>query len=344
MIVFGTRLYGLVHLVPGRFHVATRFFHLFFIPLIPLRTWIVVRESGDSWEGTPTSLSIKSVLFAWIRAALVVGYLLISGIMLSDVFDGASPVPAKSAVVAIAFSLLALVAWRLTYRFSLASSETAQNLAGKLGYPEEAARQIEVPPEARALGRPGWGLALCLIPLLVWTVAGLAKGRIAFADKYTVAFDGLRSGSFRAEDAARTMIFEIGPQDAAGVPVFLKNLDDEKVMVRRLAAIALGGVGPAAREAVTALVRHLDDDDSIVRANSAVALSKIGGGYAEAVPRLVQMLAQSDGRIAAMHALGALGPAAQRAIPELTQIAESSDADYSGPAREALKKIGASGP
>src|SRR5262249_48351832 len=153
--------------------------------------------------------------------------------------------------------------------------------------------QIEVDPSARALGRPGWGLALCLIPLLAWTIAGFAKERITFADKYTAAFDALKDGPLRAAEAARDLVYALGPEDAAGVPVFIESLGHSKEMVRRLAALALGRVGPAAREAVPRLMQCLDDPDEIVRANAAQALSSIGGDYARAVPQLVTMLAQS---------------------------------------------------
>jgi hypothetical protein len=36
IIVWGSRLYGKVDAVPGLFHVATRFGHIWYLPLIPM--------------------------------------------------------------------------------------------------------------------------------------------------------------------------------------------------------------------------------------------------------------------------------------------------------------------
>ncbi len=46
-VVYGTRLYGRVDMIPGLCYVATRFFHIFWIPIIPLGSQIVVEEDHD---------------------------------------------------------------------------------------------------------------------------------------------------------------------------------------------------------------------------------------------------------------------------------------------------------
>jgi len=38
VIVWGSRLYGKVDVVPGFFHVATRFGHVYYLPLIPTQS------------------------------------------------------------------------------------------------------------------------------------------------------------------------------------------------------------------------------------------------------------------------------------------------------------------
>jgi hypothetical protein len=58
--------------VPGRFHVATEFWHLFFFPLLPLGTHVVLSEEGDRFRGVPIAASAKSMLLAWGRAFLCV--------------------------------------------------------------------------------------------------------------------------------------------------------------------------------------------------------------------------------------------------------------------------------
>ncbi len=71
-------LFGRTDKVPGLLFVGTSFFYFCFIPLIPLGSYIV-RYEDDYWfggfKGVPIGISIKSVLFAWIRAAAVVAIL-----------------------------------------------------------------------------------------------------------------------------------------------------------------------------------------------------------------------------------------------------------------------------
>jgi hypothetical protein len=72
MIIYGNRLFGKVDQVPGLGHVATRFFHIDFIPLIPYEGWLVTTASGKSWRGVKIPMSFKSLLIAWGRTAGVV--------------------------------------------------------------------------------------------------------------------------------------------------------------------------------------------------------------------------------------------------------------------------------
>lgn len=76
IVVFGHRLFGKVDAVPGLFHVATKFFYIDYLPLIPAGTWLVFSQSGKSWRGVPIPFSFKSMLVAWARAAAVVGTVL----------------------------------------------------------------------------------------------------------------------------------------------------------------------------------------------------------------------------------------------------------------------------
>ena len=76
MLFYGTRWCGKVDRVPGLCYVRTRFFHLQFVPLIPLASYLLIEGTNEE-RGVPIPLSIKSILTAWIRTALVgiaVGY------------------------------------------------------------------------------------------------------------------------------------------------------------------------------------------------------------------------------------------------------------------------------
>ena len=70
MIVFGTRMYGKVDQVPGLFHLATEFFHMQFVPLGPVRSYLMLDGPGN--QAIRVGLSGKSILFAYLRAFIVV--------------------------------------------------------------------------------------------------------------------------------------------------------------------------------------------------------------------------------------------------------------------------------
>ena len=69
--VFGHRLYGKVDAIPGVGHVATKFFHIDYLPLVPTESWLVTQQSGKSWRGVKIPLSAKSVFVGWARAIAV---------------------------------------------------------------------------------------------------------------------------------------------------------------------------------------------------------------------------------------------------------------------------------
>lgn len=71
-IVWGSRLMGKCDTVPGLGHVETKFGHIYYLPLIPTQTFLVLSKSGKNFRGVPLSLSFKSILMAWSRAILLV--------------------------------------------------------------------------------------------------------------------------------------------------------------------------------------------------------------------------------------------------------------------------------
>jgi hypothetical protein len=73
VIIWGSGLYGKVDEVPELCHVATRFGHLYYVPLLPLGSYAVFEKNGDDFRGAALPLSLKSILVAWLRAGLTVG-------------------------------------------------------------------------------------------------------------------------------------------------------------------------------------------------------------------------------------------------------------------------------
>lgn len=66
-IIFGSRAFGKVDQVPGVCHVATKFAHVQYIPLIPTGTYAIF----DDEHAVKIQFSIKSAATAWFRAIAV---------------------------------------------------------------------------------------------------------------------------------------------------------------------------------------------------------------------------------------------------------------------------------
>lgn len=135
ILIWGQRLYGKCERVPGEFYVATKFFHLWYIPLIPLGSWVVIEGSDteDGWSGTPLSVVAKSVIFAYLRALLVVGAIagVIGAVVAPAGVMGFAP-PLFGAVVAAGLFIASKV-------FDKANAEDTLIYARHLGLAEEDA-------------------------------------------------------------------------------------------------------------------------------------------------------------------------------------------------------------
>jgi hypothetical protein len=81
IFVYGSGYYGKVDQVPGVCYVITLFGHFCFVPLFPQRTYLV-REGTETYDatfglalmrfsGVRLRLSLKSVLFGWLRVLLL---------------------------------------------------------------------------------------------------------------------------------------------------------------------------------------------------------------------------------------------------------------------------------
>jgi hypothetical protein len=66
IIVYGTRLYGKIK-ASGPSFLATQFVHLYYLPLFPLSTKLVLEEVGNTNKSIPTSFSVRSMLAAYLR-------------------------------------------------------------------------------------------------------------------------------------------------------------------------------------------------------------------------------------------------------------------------------------
>lgn len=133
VVIFGTRLLGETDAVPGVFYVATKFFHIDFLPLIPLSTYIVLKRRFRSFQGIEIPLSGKSIAVAWLRAIGMIG-VFITGIWSILIFSDEGLSAAFLALFG-AFLIASLVAsFLFCHGYTRnASYERACELASKLG-------------------------------------------------------------------------------------------------------------------------------------------------------------------------------------------------------------------
>jgi HEAT repeat protein len=140
-----------------------------------------------------------------------------------------------------------------------------------------------------------------------------------------------------AADAIRA----IGPAAADAIPELLEKLGKKGGPPHHFdpAAHALGGMGEAA---VPGLVEKLRSGPVWARVGAANAVRDIGKPAKAAVPALVEILRRKEDwgpRGAAISALGAIGPDARDAVPELRAISKAGLQPFASLAHEALNRI-----
>lgn len=136
VVVWGTRLYGKTDAVKGLFYVATSFFYLQFIPLVPLGSYAVVNETAEGgWEGASVGLSLKSLFLAWARIGIIIGALicLAIGFIALDAPNGMAVMWFVSAGGLVVLRVMTeYIGWCTT-----ASYERAHALGEKIGLNEQ---------------------------------------------------------------------------------------------------------------------------------------------------------------------------------------------------------------
>ena len=142
MIVWGSGLYGKVDEVPRLFHVATNFGHLYYFPLIPLGTYVILSESEGQFQGVKLPLSGKSIMLAWLRGLLVIGAIAAVFASFSQFQDDSSA--GIACLVGAAAAIGAVVYSKKARGINQASYERAVQLAELLHVSDEARLMIEV--------------------------------------------------------------------------------------------------------------------------------------------------------------------------------------------------------
>jgi hypothetical protein len=137
--IFGTRRFGKVDHVPGLFYVVTSFHHLWFFPLIPVESYVIVEGTGGR-RGLPIALCLKSVLIAWLRGALYVSTFFVTGGVVLEAcnhFPTTKPtVPVNELVYVALVAVMLFCGLCLTYTCSGPGRDRARRLAARLGISE----------------------------------------------------------------------------------------------------------------------------------------------------------------------------------------------------------------
>ena len=123
MFLIGSRLFGKVDVVPGAFHVATRFWHVNFLPLIPVGSFVVLPGGARGFE--LGAIRWGSATMAWARAALVLCAAALAFGALAD----RTAAPGRAWLLA-ALAVACGVAFAATYRLGRATAEELKAVAG----------------------------------------------------------------------------------------------------------------------------------------------------------------------------------------------------------------------
>jgi len=142
-IHFGTKLMGKVDEVPRVGYISTQFFHINYLPLIPTGTYFILEEKGDEFQGVSLPISFKSVLVAWLRAALFLGF--VAGVI-GCIISFAEKQTAGAISLGVLASLAMAGFWGTYYipLVSRASYQRAMEIADRIGLSDEARLMLEV--------------------------------------------------------------------------------------------------------------------------------------------------------------------------------------------------------
>ncbi len=152
----------------------------------------------------------------------------------------------------------------------------------------------------------------------------------------------LRGHEERVRLEAARALFDLGPSARLSVSDVLAALDEEdSPRVRQWLIRALGSMAPfpafapnVTRQVLSHLLQALQDKDEGVRIAAIGAIGCLGPGACSAVPQLVRALKEPEVRKAesqlsvpdvAAYALGSIGPAAHEAIPALLDRLKTGD-------------------
>ena len=143
MIVFGKRNFGTTHEVPGVFHVTTNFFHIDFVPLCPIASYLIIDRAISSRRGNlgfAIPLNKKSMLLAYGLGAAWASFLIS---MICLIFFLNTYFPNKQAVLLSSLCLVGSLLLALFLYFSKMTRKATYEEAMELcSYVNASARPL----------------------------------------------------------------------------------------------------------------------------------------------------------------------------------------------------------
>jgi hypothetical protein len=155
--IYGYTLFGRVDRVPGLFHVATQFLHVYWMPILPKRSMLVLEMPSGEGRAVLLPLSWKSILLAWGRFLIMIAGCVVLpfgiGVNLPDLPDRWARV---AAIMMLSMPIMSMVLIGVSYALTRAKASRAIELARIAGIPpEEIARRFvgQLRPEDEELLR-----------------------------------------------------------------------------------------------------------------------------------------------------------------------------------------------
>ncbi len=157
-----------------------------------------------------------------------------------------------------------------------------------------------------------------------------------------VLVDATTDERWEVRECAINALGRAGPRSPAVVAALARRLRDERPDLRQAALFVLGNFQVDSEPAVPDLKRILrEGKDPVARQIAAMCLAAVGP-RARAVPELIAALNDKGGkvRLAAVEALGWMGPSAAPALAQLLEATNDPDKDVRNGATGSLVSIG----
>lgn len=155
----------------------------------------------------------------------------------------------------------------------------------------------------------------------------------------------LEDPSLQVRSAVASALAQMGGKAAPAAEAICKALSDNSSQVRYQALQAVINIGPPCAAAVNELIDMYNGPTEVYRTTSkeriVTALAAIGPAAADkTIPLLIQLLGEHSTAASAARSLAGFGPAAEKAVPELTKLLQSPYYSDRDAAARALAAIG----